>query len=271
MTNENKRSLIFFSGGLESTFLLYSAIMQSKAVSLFSWKHGFNVPGGVREAHAREHVKQEIKRLALERGLPFDVEEIPDTNSRTYYPTKAVSSSCYQQLYEHIDMAFYLASTEKYSEIHLGLCGSDDTAMRHRDLLEYWGLKCRVFHSDRLEFTPLKLVLDLTLKQQILFDIPKTLLDKIWYCASPNIMMSENDIEKAFIPCGKCTKCLDHQMAQTLSNSDHLDFRRGLLRNSSDQVEAWLRQHGALSNCDDVEVIQFDGNKDGCVDQKETP
>jgi hypothetical protein len=263
MTNENKRSLIFFSGGLESTFLLYKAVMAGKAITLFSWEHGFNVPGRVAEEHARKKIKEEIRKLAEEKSLPFDVEDFPETGGITFYQSKACESSCYAQLYEHVDMAFYLARTGKFADIHIGLCGSDDTAIHHDRLLEYWKLKCEIFHPHEVEFTPLVLNLGKMFKQQILYELPESLLGKIWVCATPNVHVNETDIDTAFTPCGHCVKCLDHILASTLGDASNVGARREQLHYSAEQTKRWVTRRrnlimglpAAYSSDDVVEII----------------
>ena len=132
-----------------------------------------------------------------------------------------------------------MAYEGKYSEIQLGLCSSDDTANFHYDLLEFWRLKCKIFHSYRVEFVPLTLPLMRFSKQEILFYLPESLKKMVWYCAMPNINVYESDPEKAFTPCGVCTKCLDHQLALKLSDPEQINLRNDRLFQTAGLAKSW--------------------------------
>lgn len=208
---DDKLPLILFSGGLESSYLLQlQLIIKKQSCDVLTIEHSFNCPSQHAEMMARYKILAEIATLKttgdLEASVRYHLQDKEAYNSGDYpgYIT-------YSQLYPIVQIAMKKVDLRAHSEVQIGLCMTDDSAVAMPYLKQYWSNFWEGFCSRMPgEYPPLVFPLERTPKLEIFERIDPGLRNNTWYCSSPNV------VKRKFVPCRICVSCKDHEFAKTM-------------------------------------------------------
>lgn len=196
----NKRPLILFSGGWESTILVKRAFETDEGCDILTIDHSFNLPSAENEADARQAI---MDKLVKDHGCCkiYDHQTIRDHYDTDKFPR----NTTFGQLYGLIHYLFCSVDPARHSSAQIGYCLTDDTATLHYKLIELWAMMFAVYRFGQ-ELVPLDLPL---------LRVPKYLVreelgdyeELTWSCNFP--IYKDGNAEQ----CGKCVSCTDNRHA----------------------------------------------------------
>lgn len=183
--------LIPWSGGIDSTYLLYSKLRDGIDVRTFYVRVGNNVVKTRHELRARRRLARTIKVMNLPGKWLSDSWRF---NSSLVDGAALIHGP--QTLIWLLHAAMNLK--EDVQTVSIAFSVGDGAVYYTRDAEAVWGAYGGFFSGNaKLEFPLLK-----WLRTDIVRRLPVDLLKDVWYCENPS------PSEK---PCGKCDKCVNHR------------------------------------------------------------
>lgn len=193
--------LVVFSGGLDSTYMLYLALLKSDVDCVY-------VVGNQGEKKVYHELKARKKLIPLiERITGHRVRF--DTELYIQTPVNMSANVKYQQPLQWLHALTQIVTPVRHSEVLMGYVEGDGM-IRHLDnLTQAWKSigQFALFESVPLRF-PLVDTDTHFPKYVILDKLPAILYPHVWYCERPKHTRSK--------PCGKCSPCLTHIGAKVL-------------------------------------------------------
>lgn len=194
----DKRPLMLWSGGLDSTWMLWQALQKGDVDFV-------TVDGG----QCRN--KQRSERHARSRAMRW-------MHARTKYRAREIESQVKLHLAEMPALtwsqpvpwligALSVIDPKRHSSLEVGYVMGDEVNAVFEALKRTWeGLQQISKHGDTV---PLNFPLGWTSKRRILENIPKGLYDCIWYCELPK----KHDDPRVLlrVPCERCVACITHK------------------------------------------------------------
>lgn len=221
---EAKVPLVLFSGGLDSTFLVYK-LLQESDVDLLTIDSNC-LPGTIYEAE--KQVREDIINYFAEhkdcrpyRGVVRNVLRFTINTGGSLNNEGPRFAQPKYWLFGAVDVA----SGHKHSSVNIAYVSGDQIGPHIQRIAKAW--KHLWSFSRNSDLIPLKFPLLYTSKRDIVLSIKgsedEKLLDLIWYCERPIPLQDSQD--KKFEPCGKCQSCcrmrevqllIDYQAAQSI-------------------------------------------------------
>lgn len=202
-----KHPLILFSGGNDSTFLLYETLTNTDAHVLYV--EGNQNSDKVRaELKAREAIKEWLNENTLHRVLS-DTKYInsvyaSDITYGNERGTDVFNAVTLAQPVSWLMSALYHYNPVIHSCVQLAyLCG-DDIAASLTTLQYAWDHLC---FSVKQQSVPIQFPLKNYRKSYILENLPKELANLTWVCELPVPKENSDSKEQELIPCGRCIAC----------------------------------------------------------------
>ena len=193
-----KVPLVLWSGGLDSTYLLYSKFLNGHAVDILSVSLENNDSIQKYEVVAMERLTE---LFLTEESLLAEIQE------HHKYKINTIPGNMYfAQPICWFFAALCVFDSTKYSSIEIAYVKGDDVWHHKHDLLEYMNTIIKIHCREKVEVL---FPLEWHEKRQIIKDLQKTrlgieLLKNIRYCESPQET-----------PCGECISCVKHEFALT--------------------------------------------------------
>lgn len=205
----NRYPLVLFSGGLDSTYLLYYTLLHKRQSANVIYLDGGQ--GGTKssiEKQQRQKILTLLEGLLAEQDLGVTVQDVTHRNPFTSGSNFAQSDRC-KGKGGLPQAAAWIAETLKLvgKETHvlIGYVPGDDAAFFWRDIKAAWdAMAVLLFRHDPI---PLEApLLDSWVRKRQMFDaLPEAILREIWICELPIDL--NWDGETALHHCGKCSAC----------------------------------------------------------------
>lgn len=195
--SQPKNILILFSGGLDSTALLYKQLTETKNNIKVAY---VDIKNNVNKTIAEKKSRTKILNI-LNKQYPHRIETIPD-NVELGIPTGNYSCYGLPQLNIWLFSAVYLC--RHIDEMHIGYVCGDEAISFIDDIQRTWRA-IQILHPE-LKNTNLKFPLKKHLKTELYHGLPSDIREHLHWCENPKI--NDNDI----INCNKCRSCLRWNM-----------------------------------------------------------
>lgn len=215
-----KVPLILFSGGLDSTYLLYQALRNGPVDVLY-------VPG------PQGPIKEEAERRAREKIIKYleakSLHKVREQITAPPIDTCPTKDFFLRQPLAWIVSALMMAEAEAHSEVQIGYILGDQALAFRQEMLQAWNGLSAV---TKMNHVPLAFPLLRKLKEQIYRELPGEVQDALWHCETPIVNWpngwptGEEQVKPGseyanaeFEPCGRCTAC---KAARNTKESLHL-------------------------------------------------
>lgn len=189
-----KRPLTLFSGGVDSTYILYQHMISFRSVDVMYIDGG----QGPAKVACEKKARQEILEWLRSNSTAWNVCERDDPLSKVNF--SRMSSATWRQLVPWMIGALEIVDPDKHSCVEVGyLCG-DSNAQVFDKIIETWNLLWAICRRE--EVVPLKFPLRLHYKATVMRELPEELYALTWVCELPAI--GENN---TMVQCGECPSC----------------------------------------------------------------
>ena len=205
----NKPILLLFSGGLDSTYLLYKHLKEGNQV--------YAVYNQIRN----NDLQYKAELVAIKNIEKYFQKELKETKSEISYESNyelfnGNNSILFQQIPGHISTIINFIRKDIY-EVQIGYTAHDDVIPYLDDIKKiYYSYQSLFDHK----LPPLRFPLKKLKKWQSYKELPDELKNYICFC--PNSKVKHNKI----IPCGNCEKCYQLKMIGKFDiQSDEIEKR----------------------------------------------
>lgn len=186
--------LLLFSGGLDSTYLLYDLLQRSPVDVLYcdGGQHPLKI---LAERIARKKIIEAIEAL----GAPFKVRNqyTADRFSLSQNP-----SVLFQQPPAWIFGALSQIEADKHSSLEVGYVSGDCALTYRHEMTRAWEALNEMCLSEKI---PLRMPLMRHTKGEVLSALPSELRALVWVCETPQL--EEGGESPNVEPCGHCLPC----------------------------------------------------------------
>jgi 7-cyano-7-deazaguanine synthase in queuosine biosynthesis len=196
--SDDKRILMLFSGGLDSTWLLYNRVKEGCAVDVFYAKGGQSQFKQECEKQRRELIKAWIEEHATEEN-PADITEVRDNQVEVQFG--AAKHASWRQAIGWLVSALAVVDYTKHGCVEIGYVMGDEISQHLHDIQDAW--KSLWKFSKMGDPIPLEFPLRITSKYDILKQLPGELYKLTWVCELP--VMEEGGALRA---CEHCHACI---------------------------------------------------------------
>jgi 7-cyano-7-deazaguanine synthase in queuosine biosynthesis len=218
MEKTNKKILVSFSGGLDSTYLVYDNLRKGNTVTgLYT-----TIKNNINKIRVETHQTKKLGKLfkedfpgqfTLDMGIGFD---IPSSNDLIFKQTLIWLVSL---LYHH---------SSSYDEVQIGAVMNDDMISFIDDIKNIW----ESFSFLNPKHPILTFPLMKNGKAQLSDSLPKKYKDLVVFCENPTIIKDyglpeEDNFE--FTNCGECHSCKRYEFDKDIWNIEY-----GQIKNSND-------------------------------------
>jgi 7-cyano-7-deazaguanine synthase in queuosine biosynthesis len=214
-TVTNKRPLLLFSGGLDSTTMLYAALQESDVDVLFCdcGQHAQKIQA---ERLARRNI---IRWMNEERVVESGKERFHVVHEFNYSGVNFASAPSMRstQSVPWLVAALYHCDPCCHSEVRIGYVMGDDALIYRHEIQEAWRNLCLFSKTDAV---PLEFPLLHYRKEQLLKWLPADLLDLIWVCETPKWRGME------IVACGHCKPCERHNREMKSAFGTTVQFKK---------------------------------------------
>lgn len=199
ITQAQRVPLILFSGGLDSTYLLFEAL-ETTDVDILYVKGPQGDNKITCELNARENI---LEWLAQNRPFKVRNKDIIDISQAT-----VTQDGKYRQILPWFFGALTIADSYKHSSVQIAYISSDGSSNHATTIGWAWDYLGSSTKNKKVDLAfPL---IDVS-KQDIMKRMPYELYKKIWVCEIPEKI--ENDVEPTVVwkHCGTCETCINKQ------------------------------------------------------------
>ena len=184
--------LILFSGGLDSTYLVYEALNTSRVDLLYT-------------AGPQGPYKEEAELLAQSKILKeidkYSAFRVRDSiKAPPMDPSRCVEPFLRQPI-AWIYSALMTVDPRKHSEVQIGYILGDQASSVHHEITAAWDNLNKIA---KLESVPLKMPLLRRTKIMIYSSLPESVRPLLWHCELP----VKKGRSKKWQACGKCEACM---------------------------------------------------------------
>lgn len=194
---DKSRILMLFSGGLDSTWLLYNRVKEGHVVDVFYAKGGQPQLKQECEKQRRELIKAWIEKHAP-KDKPAQITEVPPGQVEVQFG--AVKYGAWKQAIGWIVTALEVVDHTKHDCVEIGYVMGDEICQHFHDMQDAWNSLWKF--SKAGDPVPLNFPLRITSKYDILKQLPGELYKLTWVCELPEY------VEGGLQPCGRCHACI---------------------------------------------------------------
>lgn len=204
---DQKRPLLLFSGGLDSTYMLYYQLQMVGDADIMYAEGGQGKLKGDAERYARHRILK-----LMEKKTPFrvvqdcSVEQIHPEGS-TVKGSLAIPSAMTRQVPAWFLAALYAFDSTRHSAVQIGYTRGDSFNDKLHDLKLAWHHLSNAFLRTTV---PLEFPLLGTDKQRMLQQLPTQLVDNVWVCELPRLHNGEP------VACHQCLPCRRMKLEQEI-------------------------------------------------------
>lgn len=194
---DKSRILMLFSGGLDSTWLLYNRVKEGHAVDTFYAKGGQSQYKKECEKERRELIKAWIEQHAPE-DKPAKITEVLPGQVEVQFG--AAKHGAWRQAISWLVSALEVVDHTKHDCVEIGYVMGDEICQHFHDIQDAWRSLWKF--SKLGDPIPLEFPLKITSKYSILLGMPGELYKLTWVCELPQLD------EGVLKPCGTCHACI---------------------------------------------------------------
>lgn len=241
----NKIPLVLYSGGLDSTNLVY-ALLQEGDVDVF-YVSGQQSPTKIA---AEKAARQRAKRWFYEEHVNGQLKGriISDFSAEIGRTFVDAPDAALVQPITWLTAAFHVCDPKRHSALHVGYIAGDAALAEREHMVGFWQHGWRLLHWRRQKAPPLETMFsdrgwD---KLEMLRILPEGLIPHIWVCEKPHVKMRRGEEHpKACMRCKPC-RTMRHAMAdfEEYHGMPYVTCYRRHLKNLR-RVNALLKQQGA--------------------------
>lgn len=225
----DKHPLIVFSGGLDSTFMLWQALKEGDVHTCYikGRQYGHKIP---LELAAREKI---IAFFQEKTGNKVLTDTIVDIGHRVEISQKLhedetrfrswnndVPDVAWGQAYMWLFGIIHVSDGRQHTKVCFGNVMGDQISMHLHDMKAAWN---HIQEFTKKNSIPLEFPLAYIPKDNILLDLPTEILPHLWVCELPYLSSALG----VWHPCGSCAAC--NTMRKTIMHWEHVhekDFRQ---------------------------------------------
>lgn len=230
---KQKRILVSFSGGLDSTYLIYDNLKKGDKVS------------GLYTTILNNENKVTVEKFQVDKIVEVFNKEFPDQFTLEQGIDIMVYGGCdlhLKQIMIWVMSALYQGAS--YDEVHLGAVMNDDLISYIDDVKKTW--KSFSFLSDDLP--KLRFPLVKTPKYEIVRHLPVQYKELVVYCENPRIIKPVKGRNKqlVFENCGWCDPCKRYEYESKKHNYEY-----GQIHNVEREIESIESLSDAIPDIED--------------------
>ena len=207
-TKKQKKPLILFSGGLDSTYALICAL-QISSVDLLIVKSTRLPPGQYAEELARNAIIDRIKKDTASGKLRYGIDNIHVVDLNIGFGSMIIGEK-FAQLKYWIFSALEVVNPEVHSHVYVGYVSGDGIAPHIHDIKKTWKHLYKVTKIGKVKISfPLLYLSKQDIVNNLRHSVNEDYLRMAWYCEFPNEITvgKGKNKRKEFIACGKCMSC----------------------------------------------------------------
>lgn len=210
MSDSNqKHPLIVFSGGMDSTYLLYCMLLKSDVYTCYF--EASQTPTKINAEHdAREEIIRILEQITGHRVIRDTIITMASVQTvikdhwdkRHHQTVTKVADKAWGQSHLWLNALLYVTDSSKHSEIMMGYLADDGLAWAYDSIIETWRLLQRTAKSTPVD---LKFPLSIITKEQVFIRLPLELHRATWTCELP----AGEHFDGIFkiVPCEVCQPC----------------------------------------------------------------
>lgn len=193
--NEGMKTLLLFSGGLDSTYSLYRLLQEGKGVDLLY------ADGG---QHPHKRAAEEIARKEVLTRLSHHLKITSEF--KTWEPRSTIKfgnspSVGFSQVPAWLIASLEIVDPAIHDEVIVSYVAGDQAVAVLNDMRDAWYYLWRVAKVSSAALVPLNFHLVYMTKEDIVNQLPQEIVEATWVCETP--IVSSDD----YLPCGACPAC----------------------------------------------------------------
>jgi 7-cyano-7-deazaguanine synthase in queuosine biosynthesis len=195
-----KNIAILWSGGLDSTYLLYNALKEGNTVTAFYINIMNNKNKTKMEKNAINNLKIELEKLNLKNFrvvFPFSINVENVNESLEFQQVPIWIFALTQILNGGLSHKSY-----NFDEIQIGYVSNDDALSIIDEISKVYNSLVKLFSNSSIKKAKLTFPLKRIKKDRIIQELPESLLYEVVWCESPTIYPSG-----LFRTCENCSPC----------------------------------------------------------------
>lgn len=213
MSNANRHPLVVFSGGMDSSYMLYEALLQGNVHTCYikGTQSSLKIPV---ELEARKKIAKILQEktgnliltdtvVDLAGSKPIYTDKVNYNGGTIHTYGNDAPDITWGQAYIWLFGLMFVTDGRIHSEVQIGNVMDDDINMHLDNMKLAWETTQKFSKRNPI---PLVFPLSCQRKFNILSEMPKQALAYIWVCDRPK--QDENDLT---IPCEYCASCVDHK------------------------------------------------------------
>ena len=223
-TKKTKTVAVFFSGGLDSTYLIWKNLKEGNTV--------FPIYVEIENNKIKTKLEKNRTKLLYEKFREEFSFNICDIEYSLRVKVTGGSSNLYFQQMPIWILAL-LYNQNCYSEIQIGYVMNDDAMSYLKDIEKIY----RSYEAISEKLIPITFPLKKVSKHQMARDLPRKYLNLIISCENPKILGKETDEFIEYEPCCECVPCR-HIIADKYyyTNSFPENYRKKLIAKKADSL-----------------------------------
>lgn len=217
----NTHPLIVFSGGMDSSLMLWHALKQGDVHTCY-FKGSQHPEKAELELIARQKVIEYFTKLTGNKVISdtiVDFQEI-EIETKSLYSTDSqtnyVPNRTWGQAHLWLFGLLYVSDGNKHSKVCIGNLIDDDITMHFENMMKTWE---HVQKFTKFISIPLEFPLQHWNKEQVISNLPRDIISSLWVCEMP-VVGDETHIRKA---CGDCMAC--RTLLKSMWMWEHLNGR----------------------------------------------
>lgn len=200
--------LISFSGGLDSTALLYLRLSEGNDVDTFYVIAGQHSDKVKRELYARENILKWLRRKFKDRTIQDKIVNIEATVkfeiSDRGHKTGNWPDSTFTQPLSWLYGAQFALNGDFHRSLEMAYVAEDQMTYYGERLKNVWEMLSPICKQ---KYVPLEIPFWHTTKAELLKIVPSSLLKLTWTCENPKTI-NNSGLVTAIRPCKACTPCI---------------------------------------------------------------
>jgi len=194
-----KRALVLFSGGMDSTYLMWEMAEAGTQVD-YIYADGAQ---GRNKSSVEEDSRGEIISLIKEYWPGW----YPHGGGRVLSKVNlsATPKAKWRQALPWMVAAIEMVDPDVHTSVNIGYCADDDTLQEMHSMIEAWNAMWRF--TKKGDVVPLKFPLRHTTKFAMMRDLPPEIYAATWVCELPT-----TNARKGATACGRCEPCMTREV-----------------------------------------------------------
>lgn len=194
-----KRTLVLFSGGMDSTYLMWSLAEQGVDVS-YIYADGAQGSG-------KSSVEEDSRPGIIDRIKEYWPGWFPHRGGRVLSKVNLSQTpqAKWRQALPWMVAAMEMVDPELHTSVVIGYCADDDTLQEKYSMIEAWNAMWKF--TKKGDVVPLEFPLQLTSKFVMMRDLPPDVYAETWVCELPL-----TNARKGATACGRCEPCMTREV-----------------------------------------------------------